>query len=85
MMKARFVRVSFQNGTNNHNESYWEVFDEEGKVVFVITVNQITNTLSFTYDEIATKKFGVELIKKVRASMEREAQIIAARELETNK
>ncbi len=72
MMKARFVRVSFQDGTNNHDDSYWEVWDGE-VVVFVISVNEITLALNLTYDEIATKKFGAELIVRVKVSMLRDA------------
>lgn len=51
-------------------------------MVFVISVNEITLALNFTYDEIATKKFGAELIVRVKVSMLRDALAIATRKLE---
>jgi hypothetical protein len=67
-LKARFVKASNADGSQNKNKSAWEVFQGD-RLILTASVAEITGShATETYDSIATKDFGVKLIEKVKSS-----------------
>jgi hypothetical protein len=69
-LKARFVRVANQDGTENIGASGWHVYakDESGeKLVFTASVDEISGgNADALFDTIATKDFGTKMLEKIR-------------------
>lgn len=65
-LRARFVKASNNDGTQNLGKSGWEVFLGD-KLLLSASVNDLSgNRAGMLYDSIATKDFGSRLIDKVK-------------------
>lgn len=65
-LKARFVKASNNDGTQDLGKSAWEVFLGD-RLLLTASVNELSgNRPDFLYDSIATKEFGSKLIEKVK-------------------
>jgi len=66
-LKARFVKSANSDGTENINNSAWEVFLGDN-LVLRASVNDLSGGRSeMMYDSIATKEFGAKLIEKIKS------------------
>lgn len=69
-LKAKFVRVANQDGTENIGQSAWQVFSKDSsgeKLVFAASVDEITGGKSDAlFDVVATKDFGSKMLEKIR-------------------
>lgn len=81
-LKARFVKAANTDGTENVEDSAWQVYlkNEDGgpeKLVFTASVDEISGGRSdVLYDVIATKEFGSKMLEKVRSvGLEKAASI----------
>jgi hypothetical protein len=63
-LRARFVKAANADGTPNKDKSAWEVFLGD-RLILTAAVEDLASGLT-TYDDIATKEFGVQLIEKVK-------------------
>lgn len=64
-IKARFVRVANEDGSQNLAESGWEV-SKDGDVLFTATVDEISGgNVEGLYDVVATREFGTKLLERV--------------------
>lgn len=77
---ARFVRAANVNGTDDLDNSGWQIFAKTGngeKLVFSTTVKDISgNRSAALFDVIATKDFGTKMLDKIRAvGLEKAASI----------
>lgn len=64
-LKARFVRVASEDGTQDLSQSGWQV-SRDGDVLFTATVDEITGgNVDALYDVVASKDFGTKLLEKV--------------------
>lgn len=65
-LRARFVKASNQNGTQNLSKSAWEVFLGD-KLLLTASVGDLTHGRNdIDYNNIATKEFGAKLIESVK-------------------
>jgi len=65
-LRARFVKASNNDGTQNLGKSGWEVFLGD-KLLLSASVNDLSgNRAGMLYESIATKDFGAKLIEKVK-------------------
>ena len=65
-LRARFVKASNNDGTQNLGKSGWEVFLGD-KLLLSASVNDLSgNRAGMLYESIATKDFGSRLIDKVK-------------------
>ena len=65
-LKARFVKASNQDGSQNKSKSGWEVFLGD-KLLLTASVDELTGgNTELLYGQVATKEFGGELIQKVK-------------------
>lgn len=65
-LRARFVKASNQNGTQNLLKSAWEVFLGD-KLLLTASVGDLTyGRNDIDYSNIATKEFGAKLIESVK-------------------
>lgn len=65
-LRARFVKASNQNGTQNLSKSAWEVFLGD-KLLLTASVGDLTHGRDdIDYSSIATKAFGAKLIESVK-------------------
>ena len=66
-LRAKFVRVSNDNGTADLGNSAWEVYNGD-KLILTASVNELSGGRSeVLHDSIATKEFGTKLLEKVKA------------------
>jgi len=64
-LKARFVRVANEDGTQDLGQSGWEV-SRDGEALFTATVDEITGgNVDGLYEVVATKEFATKLLEKV--------------------
>lgn len=64
-LKARFVRVASEDGSQDLGQSAWEV-SRDGEVLFTATVDEITGgNVEGLYDVVATKTFAQKLLERV--------------------
>lgn len=64
-LKARFVRVASEDGSQDLGESGWEV-SRDGEVLFTATVDEITGgNVDGLYEVVASKEFATKLLEKV--------------------
>lgn len=64
-LKARFVRVASEDGSQDLGQSAWEV-SRDGEVLFTTTVEEITGgNVEGLYDVVATKTYGEKLLERV--------------------
>lgn len=65
-LKGRFVRAAKSDGSQDFDESFWIVSIGD-MIIFKSTVMSLRVTdPSLTYDSIATREFGLALLKKVK-------------------
>ncbi len=65
-LKARFVKSANSDGSQNKEESYWEVW-AGSDFLMKISVKELCNMNStLSYDSIATRVFGAELIEQIK-------------------
>ncbi len=65
-LRARFVKNSNTDGSQNLGSSAWEVFMGD-KLLLTASVNDLSGgKADLLYDSIATKEFGAKLIEKVK-------------------
>lgn len=65
-LRARFVRASNNDGTQNLGKSGWEVFRGE-QLLLTASVDELSAGRSeMFYDSIATREFGTKLIEKIK-------------------
>lgn len=66
-LKAKFVKATKSDGSNDFAKSAWQVWDGE-KLLLTATVNEITGGRADSlYSAIATESFAKDLMSKVRA------------------
>ncbi len=64
-LKARFVRVANEDGSQDLGQSGWEV-SRDGESLFTATVDEITGgNVDGLYEVVATKEFATKLLEKV--------------------
>lgn len=64
-LKARFIRVTAEDGSQDLGQSAWEV-TRDGDVLFSATVDEITGGKADTlYDVVASKDFATKMLEKV--------------------
>lgn len=64
-LKARFLRVAAEDGTQDLGESAWEV-SRDGDVLFTATVDEITGgNVEGLYDVVASRDFATKMLEKV--------------------
>lgn len=64
-LKAKFVRVAGEDGSQDLAQSGWEV-KRDNEVLFTATVEEITGgNVDGLYDVVASKEFGTKLLEKV--------------------
>jgi len=81
-LRARFVKASNEDGSQNLGKSAWEVFQGD-KLLLTASVDELSNGMTDSlYEKIATKAFGLKLIEKVKtdgsvkvASLLKKAQV----------
>lgn len=67
-LKARFIKAANGDGTQNKEESYWEIW-LGSELLVKITVEELCNMSSIlSYDLIATKEFGAEMLAQIKKS-----------------
>jgi len=65
-LRARFVKASNDDGTQNHGKSGWEVFLGD-KLLLTASVDELSgNRANTLYNDIATKAFGAKLIENIK-------------------
>jgi hypothetical protein len=65
-LRARFIKASNNDGSQNLAKSAWEVFLGD-KLLLTASVNELSGGRSeILYDSIATKEFGAKLMDKVK-------------------
>lgn len=64
MLKARFVRSAKPDGSQDLEQSYWDVWHGE-ELVMKLTVADL-QYLNLPYESIATKEFGKLLLARTR-------------------
>lgn len=65
-LKARFVKASNNNGTQDLGKSAWEVYSGD-KLLLTASVDDLSGgRVDMNYDVIATKEYGAKLIEKVK-------------------
>jgi hypothetical protein len=65
-LRARFVKASNDDGSQNLGSSQWEVFQGD-KLLLTASVDELSNGMTDSlYEKIATKAFGLKLIEKVK-------------------
>jgi hypothetical protein len=65
-LRARFIKASNEDGTQNLGKSAWEVFLGD-KLLLTASVDDLSAGRSeIFYDSIATKPFGAKLIEKIK-------------------
>lgn len=66
-LRARFVKASNNDGTQDLGKSAWEVFQGD-KLLLTASVSELSGGRSgLLYDSIATKDFGAKLIEKIKS------------------
>ena len=64
-LKAKFVRVAAEDGTQDLGQSGWQV-SRDNEVLFTATVEEISGgNVDGLYDTVASKEFGTRLLEKV--------------------
>jgi hypothetical protein len=64
-LKARFVRVANEDGSQDLGQSGWEI-SRDGEPLFTATVDEITGgNVDGLYEVVATKEFATKLLEKV--------------------
>jgi hypothetical protein len=66
-LRARFVKAANADGTQNLDNSAWEVFLGDNLVLTASVADLSGGRSELFYDNIATKDFGAKLIEKVKA------------------
>jgi predicted translin family RNA/ssDNA-binding protein len=65
-LRARFVKTTNEDGSQNFAKSAWEVFRGD-QLILSASVDELSGgNIAGLYDSIATKEFGVKLIEKVK-------------------
>lgn len=66
-MKGRFIKVEHSDGTQDFENSYWEVWMNEDVLLLECSVKDFCQQdPTLTYNDIATKEFGNYLLKRVK-------------------
>ena len=65
-LKARFVKATNEDGSQNFAKSAWEVFRGDQLILTASVQDLSGGNISGLYEGIATKDFGVKLIEKVK-------------------
>lgn len=66
-LRARFVKAANNDGTQNLDNSSWEVYLGDNLLLTASVADISGNRSGLLYDSIATKEFGGKLIEKVKA------------------
>ena len=65
-LRARFIKASNEDGSQNLAKSSWEVFRGDQLILTASVEDLSGGNIDGLYDGIATKEFGVKLIEKVK-------------------
>lgn len=65
-LRARFVKAANEDGTQNINNSAWEVFHGDKLILSASVADLSGGHAEMLYDSIATKEFGAKLIEKIK-------------------
>lgn len=67
-LKARFVKSAKPDGSQDFEQSFWEVWNGE-ELLMKLTVADL-QYLNLSYQDIATKKFGALLLARTRKHLD---------------
>lgn len=67
-LKARFIKSAKPDGSQDFEESFWDVWHGD-ELVMKLTVAEL-HYLNLSYQDIATKEFGKLLLSRIRKHLD---------------